>query len=882
MKAQPEVKAQSQETKEDVWIPTSCGGCYAQCGILCRRVNGVIVEMEGNPDTPAGSGRICAKGTAQLMTLYDPHRVNYPLKRTNPEKGVGVDPKWERISWEEAYDIIVTKLKKYLETDPRGGYFQATTVQTSEIRFAVIAFMRAFGFKNYWVSGGGLWCGNGAHFMNGIMHAAWSIIPDFNYNNYTLYFGCSKGHGAGHAALQTAQQVADARARGMRAVVFDPYLSTQAAKGQEWVPIRVGTDGALALGMINVLLNELDIYDAQYLKIKTNAPYLIQPDAHYKRDKATNKPLIWDTADGKAKPFDDKTIKDYALEGNYTVDGASCTPAFQLFKEHVKKEYPLEKVAKITTVSVSTIRRVAKEFGENARIGSTITIQGKELPLRPSAAIFFRGSQGHVNAGWTSLSIDLLNHIVGAADVPGGAMGHGSPVCHGLPETGKPDTVPYACDDGLMVVKGWVYDHKPYPLRKPAPPTRLDLQDMFPSSVYNAFTICTPDWEKYLETFKIDYRPTFMVNFGSNSVMTMGNAVDVTENFLKKFEFIFSFNIYNNEFTEAVADIVLPDACFLERYTPCVTFPSTFCHPTGVDHWVWQIRQPVVEPLYERRDFNEVMLEIAKKLGIEDKYYDAINKVIPIRYGGDMSPKYKLDPKGQYSWQEVCDRVLRDRLGDNNGLEELKKTGLVKWPNKVEELYWRWFVPVRVPIYFEYFIEAGEQLKKVAESFGMPEIADYNFYKPLAQWNPCPSHTMEGSEYDLWAFCWRPSFHTQSSTQNNPWLDEISLDDPWVYLIQINEETGKKKGLKDGQMIWVENPIGKRIKGPVRLVHGVHPEHVCIAGCHGHWARGTPIATGKGVFFDDLTECDLAHTDSLTQGSDTCAKVKIYACKEKA
>ena len=63
--------------------------------------------------------------------------------------------------------------------------------------------------------------------MNGIMHAAWSIIPDWNYNNYTIYFGCSKGHGAGHAALQSAQWVADARARGMKAVVFDPVLSTQ-------------------------------------------------------------------------------------------------------------------------------------------------------------------------------------------------------------------------------------------------------------------------------------------------------------------------------------------------------------------------------------------------------------------------------------------------------------------------------------------------------------------------------------------------------------------------------------------------------------------------------------------------------------------------------
>ena len=876
------MKAQAENVREDVWIPTSCGGCYAQCGIRVHRVDGVIVDIEGNPNSPAGSGKICAKGTAQLMTLYDPYRINYPVRRGNPQKGVGVDPKWQRISWDEAIDIIVAELNEAYKKDPRGGYFQATTVQTSEIRFAVIAFMKAFGFKNYWVSGGGLWCGNGAHFMNGIMHAAWSIVPDFNYNNYTLYFGCSKGHGAGHAALQTAQQVADARARGMKAVVFDPYLSTQAAKGHEWIPIRVGTDGAMALGLINVILNELNVYDARYLKLKTNAAYLIQPDDYYKRETATRKPLIWDPVDKCPKRFDDPSIKDYALEGTFEVEGTACTPAFQLLKEHVKKEYPLHKVSNITSVPVKTIRRIAKEFIEHAQIGSTITIDGKELPLRPSAAIFFRGSQGHVNSGWNCLSIDLLNHIIGAADVPGGSMGHGPPVCQGYPETGKPNTVPYPCEDGLMVVKGWVYDHKPYPLRKPQPPTRLDLQDMFPCSVYNAFTICSPHWEDYLKKFKIDYRPTFMVNFGSNSVMTMGNSHEVTENFLKKFDFIFSFNIFHNEFTEAVADVVLPDTCFLERYTPCVTFPSTFCHPTAIDHWVWQIRQPVCKPLYERRDFNEVMLEIADRLGIKDKYYEAINQIIPIRYGGDMSPKYTLDPKGSYTWQEICDHVLRDRLGDSNGLEELKKTGLVKWPVKVEEKYWRWFVPARVPIYFEYFLDAGKELKKVAESFGMPEIADYNFYKPLAQWNPCPSHTMDNSKYDMWAFCWRPSFHTQSSTQNNPWLDEVSVTDPWVYNIQINAETGKKKGIKDGDTIWVENPIGKRVKGKARLVQGVHSEHVCIAGCHGHWAKGMPVARDKGVFYDDLTLCGLEYTDSLTQGSDTCVKVRIYRCEDKA
>ncbi|MCK4775181.1 MAG: molybdopterin-dependent oxidoreductase, partial [Candidatus Krumholzibacteria bacterium] len=126
--------------EEDVWIPTSCGQCYCMCGITARRQNGVITEIAGNPDAPTGRGHICAKGLAAPQLLYDPYRVNYPLKRTNPEKGLDIDPKWERISWDEALETIVKKLQECKELDPRGAFFQATTTQASEIRFGVIGF----------------------------------------------------------------------------------------------------------------------------------------------------------------------------------------------------------------------------------------------------------------------------------------------------------------------------------------------------------------------------------------------------------------------------------------------------------------------------------------------------------------------------------------------------------------------------------------------------------------------------------------------------------------------------------------------------------------------------------------------------------------------
>ncbi|MEJ2244591.1 MAG: molybdopterin-dependent oxidoreductase, partial [Acidobacteriota bacterium] len=472
----------TSKVKEDVWIPTCCGQCYCMCGIKVRRQDGVVTEVEGNPDAPSGRGKICVKGLSSPHLLYDPYRVNYPLKRTNPQKGIGVDPKFVRISWEEAMDTIVEKMKACQEKDPRGLYFQATTTQASEIRYGVTGFMKAFGTPNYWVSGGGLHCGNGAHFMNGIMHVAWSIIPDFAHCNLPLNFGCSKGHGAGHVAIQNAQQAADARARGSRTITFDPMQSAQASKAHEWIPLRVGTDGAMALGLVNVLLNELGVWDDEYLKYKTNGPYLIRPsDGRYMRDKETNKPLVWDLVDNCPKVHNDPSVTrvqyedeahDVALLGEYEVYGTKCRPGFELFKEHVKKYSP-EYVEEITFIPASTIKRLGKEIADNVEIGATVTIDTdegpKKIPKRPIAAHYFRGAQGHTNSGWTCLSIDLINHMVGAADTWGGAMGLGAAVGAGYKPTGKPYQIPYPDEDGLLVCKAWVYDHVPYPLRVPKP-----------------------------------------------------------------------------------------------------------------------------------------------------------------------------------------------------------------------------------------------------------------------------------------------------------------------------------------------------------------------------------------------------------------------------
>ena len=137
------------------------------------------------------------------------------------------------------------------------------------------AFSNAFGSPNESAGAGGMLCGNAAHFVAGLTHGSWSHTADVRYCNYVIHFGASKGHAAGHSSNQMMRSFADARSRGMKQVVFDPICNFVGAKASRWVPIIPGTDIAVILAMINIILNELKIWDDVFIKTKTNGPYLI-------------------------------------------------------------------------------------------------------------------------------------------------------------------------------------------------------------------------------------------------------------------------------------------------------------------------------------------------------------------------------------------------------------------------------------------------------------------------------------------------------------------------------------------------------------------------------------------------------------------------------
>ncbi len=844
---------------EDRWIPTTCGLCYSVCALRVHRVDGTIVKIEGNPDSATNRGRLCPRGVSGIMTLYDPNRVNVPLKRTNPQKGLNVDPGWVEIGWEEALETVAARMAQIRREDPRKLLLTGTVTTQDEVPFAKI-FAMAFGTPNGWNSGAGNHCGTAEHLFGALLHASWSKLPDPDHCRYLLNFGTGAGFGSYYCVTGMAQRMGEARVRGMKHVSIDPFLSPSAEKADEWIPIRPGTDGAFALAMLQVLLNELNIYDRDYLKHHTNAPYLIGGDGLYIRDAEQQLPLVWDCLDGKEKVFNDPNVKEFALEGEFIVNGAAARPAFSVLKEHLRSFTP-EWAESITTIPAATIRRIAGEFGQEARVGSTIMLDGKVMPYRPVAVMYFKGAQGHKNALLTSMALELLTEVVGASNVPGGLLGMNS-FSLGYPETGKLKWSPKADRDGLMVTGRWPNPSPPYPPREVKGAETIDLRGMVPTCPGSSGAL--PVVMANPAQFKVPYKIEMNLHVGANYPMTFANPKAIEEAFKDVFQV--SLALFLDESTY-FSDIVLPAASYLERLSHTADWMSSNI-PVG--EWCYHIRQPVVEPIGERRSACEVLLELAERLGMREELYGLVNLLF------DLKEPHALKGSQRHSWEEIVDRRYKSLFGEKRGVEWFKEQGLLKWPKKVEEVYWKASSSARVPVYFEWFKSLGQKVKAMAEKLEID--LDTSAFQPLPEWRPCRSHRENPSGTSLYAIYYKFPMQTFSGTYDNPWLDEVCQIDRFAYGVAINAETARQKGIQEGDWIDIESlSTGNTVRGRAALTEGIHPEVIAIAGCGGHWSKYLSIASqeGKGLCFEWLMPVGLDNVDipSLTQ--DQCVRVRV-------
>jgi molybdopterin-containing oxidoreductase family molybdopterin binding subunit len=277
--------------------------------------------------------------------------------------------------------------------------------------------------------------------------------------------------------------------------------------------------------------------------------------------------------------------------------------------------------------------------------------------------------------------------------------------------------------------------------------------------------------------------------------------------------------------------------------------------------------------MHKRWNFSEVVLELAERLDMREDLYAMLNVTL-----GTRGTKQELDPSYRYSFEEIVDRRYKALFGEEHGLEWFKDHGVIKWPKRLEEVYWKGFLNIRVPIYFEWFLQVKEDVEKLVEELGVDDLIDTSSLKALPEWNACPSHEEVRSDYDLFATYYRMPLHTFSATYNNPWLDEASRVDPYVYTVALNAETARRKGIDEGDRVNITSAgTGETIRARVHLTEGIHPEVLVMVNAGGHWSKFTPIASApdKGACFEWLMPLDVKYLDIPSMNFDVCAKVKV-------
>ncbi len=841
-----------------------CGSCMAHdCATLVHLEDGIVTRIEGNPDSPPNYGSLCGRGNSEILSLYNPYRVKTPLVRTNPEKGLDVDPMWKEVTWDEALNIVTERLRKVREKDPRGlviceGFGNRETMLQP-------VFAPAFGTPNLVGSHGPLCT---VHYASCLVHGAFpESIADMEHCRYLISLGRSLG--PNFATTGAMRRFAKAIERGMKLVVVDPRCSMEASKG-EWVPIRPGTDLAFLLAMAHVMMHEGLPYDAGFMKNRTNAPYLISPDGNYYRDPETGKPVMWDSVENSVKPFDSK-FEEISLTGTYSVNGVQCRTAFDLVREEFAKYTP-EWAEGICTVPANTIRRIAREFVDHARIGSTIEIDGFTFPLRPVSINTHRGVVAHRGGTYADLTGKIINMLVGNIEVPGGVLGNSQ-------------RGPLLAPDEDGVVKPAV-EAIPMPFK--FPPEHIDSHEFYP----NKHTAPHLTIKAILEPGKYhhDYQVEAWMFVGANPVRKSVQPQLYVDG-LKKIPFIVSIAYHMDEST-MLSDVVLPEHCALERSVVTVLPPT---HQTINDEvsglHMARLRQPV-PPVFKTKHIDDILTELAERLGIlygKGGLYDHLNHSMDpaiLSDGLSLNGEFKLDPDKKYTREEIYDRQLRGwPHGGGRGLEDLNKTGFIAHWVPRKNFYTYYYHPenkTRHPFYFERLKRVGDALRINLNKHNTPfpgiDDTEYIFdiYRPVPHWVE-NSEFRAPEDFDLWVINWRTPYFSNdvSNVSGNPWLAELSGQGSLHYGVYMNSATAQKKGLRAGETVVVESRYGKT-EGRLHLSELFHPDVVGIPGCYGlDSVQSNPLGK-QGPNWNSLLPIDDKCLDPISAGLESAPRVKVY------
>ncbi|MCG3170006.1 MAG: Dimethylsulfide dehydrogenase subunit alpha [Pseudomonadales bacterium] len=360
------------------WYQRGCAwDVFVKDGIVWREEqSGVYAPTD--PAVPDYNPRGCQKGGCYSQRMYDEGRIRYPIKRV----GARGEGRWQRVSWEEGLREVADRIIDALVEDGPGSIVWDGGTASS---------------------GGGHGTGvfRGAHVLDtplldvnsdvGDHHPGAQVtvgkisfsgsMDDFFYSDLILIWGGNPVF----TQIPNAHFLNEARYNGAHIVTIAPDYSASAVHADEWVPVSVGTDAALALGMCRIILDE-GLEDRAFIAEQTDLPLLVRTDtglflraSDLEEGGADDRFHVWDTGSDSLRRCDHRSLAldgvQPALEGEYTVatpDGAvTVTPVFALLKRHLA-DYDAARVQAITGVGARTLAALARRIA-TAKAAAMVT-----------------------------------------------------------------------------------------------------------------------------------------------------------------------------------------------------------------------------------------------------------------------------------------------------------------------------------------------------------------------------------------------------------------------------------------------------------------------------------------------------------------------------
>ncbi len=897
-------------------VPTYCYQCVAGPDLLTVKVvDGVATEVEPNfcaAHVHPGGGRVCVKAFGLVQKTYNPNRVTTPMKRTNPRKGRAEDPGFVPITWDEALDLVAAQLNRLRAEGlaDASGYPRLAvslggggTPQSYMGTFP--AFLAAWGAVDMgFGSGQGVKCYHSEHLYGEYWHRAFTVSPDTPLCDYLISCGANVEASGGVVGVW---RHAEARARGMKRVQVEPHLSVTGACSAEWVPIKPKTDAAFLYALIHVLLHEVprERLDVAFLGRYTASPYLVGANGFYLRDRATAKPLVWDDVRGAAVPFDTAGIRE-ALEGRHVADAIETgadgialadgalegETAFAKLVAHVAPYTP-EWAAAIADVPATTIRRIAHEFIDHARVGETIEIEGVRLPYRPVAVSLGKT----VNNGWGGYECvwarTVLAALVGGLEVPGGTLG--TTVRLNRPQIDRLQSVQPG-PDGFMA--------------NPLNPT--DKAHWSPNpNIRNAYRTMVPlagdgPWSQALGPTHFSWMfmdetpeglprvmpPDVWILYRTNPAISFWDTAAIGEK-MARFPFVVAF-AYTKDETNHYADVLLPDATDLESLQLIRIGGSKYVEQFW-DRQGFALRQPAVSPRGEARDFTDIATELAQRTGLLATYNASINKGaggVPLRGPhGDFSLAVEVSHSREEIWDAVC-RAASAELTDGAEVHDLawwKENGLATrrfartdwylYPTLVEKGL-RFELP-----YQERLMRVGVELGRRLHEHGMnwwdKQLAEY---QALPVWKDFGAPWVASLEkaggapadYPFWLLTARSMQYAWGGNVGMQLMKEVADNVAGHRGVIINTQAASRLGIADGDQVVIATPQ-RQVSGRAVLRQGIRPDTLLMIGQFDHWA--TPYAKDFGVpSMNSLADMSMDLTDATGSGADI-VRVKVAPAK---